>query len=218
MGISLEELAEKADVAISAYPNAGLPNPLSPTGFDLEPADMARYLNDFANGGLINIAGGCCGNTPEHIAAMARATHTGSATPVIAIGGAFPMQIDEAFRKKMSSEEGQRIYQRRGTTAEFPFAWIKERMKAAGETVPPKGSCVAGLQRPDEIDARRLQRRRDHATALTGALPLRRTGVVDHATHQPGEPTEPYLTRRCGTRGGRRAPNVWCDGRWRRRR
>jgi len=69
----LEELSEKADVAISAYPNAGLPNPLSPTGFDLEPADMARYLGDFANGGLINIAGGCCGNTPEHIAAIARA-------------------------------------------------------------------------------------------------------------------------------------------------
>jgi 5-methyltetrahydrofolate--homocysteine methyltransferase len=69
----LEELAEKADVAVSAYPNAGLPNPLSPTGFDLEPADMARYLGDFASRGLINIAGGCCGNTPEHIAAIARA-------------------------------------------------------------------------------------------------------------------------------------------------
>jgi len=68
----LEELAEKADVAISAYPNAGLPNPLSPTGFDLEPKDMARYLCDFAKGGLINIAGGCCGNTPEHIAAIAK--------------------------------------------------------------------------------------------------------------------------------------------------
>src|SRR5579862_6425636 len=69
----LEELAEKADVAISCYPNAGLPNPLSPTGFDLGPADMARYLSEFAQGGLINIAGGCCGNTPEHIAAIAQA-------------------------------------------------------------------------------------------------------------------------------------------------
>ena len=69
----LEELAEKSSVAISCYPNAGLPNPLSPTGFDLEPADMARYLGQFAQGGLINIAGGCCGNTPEHIAAIARA-------------------------------------------------------------------------------------------------------------------------------------------------
>jgi 5-methyltetrahydrofolate--homocysteine methyltransferase len=69
----LEELAEKSNVAVSAYPNAGLPNPLSPTGFDLEPADMGRYLGDFARGGLINIAGGCCGNTPEHIAAIAKA-------------------------------------------------------------------------------------------------------------------------------------------------
>ena len=69
----LEELSEKADVAISAYPNAGLPNPLSETGFDLGPQDMARYLSDFADGGLINLAGGCCGNTPEHIAAIAKA-------------------------------------------------------------------------------------------------------------------------------------------------
>jgi 5-methyltetrahydrofolate--homocysteine methyltransferase len=50
-----------------------LPNPLSPTGFDLGPSDMARYLGEFARGGLINIAGGCCGNTPEHIAAIAKA-------------------------------------------------------------------------------------------------------------------------------------------------
>ena len=69
----LEELSEKADVAISCYPNAGLPNPLSETGFDLGPQDMARYLGDFARGGLINIAGGCCGNTPEHIGAIAKA-------------------------------------------------------------------------------------------------------------------------------------------------
>ncbi len=69
----LEELSEKADVAISCYPNAGLPNPLSETGFDLGPQDMARYLGDFARAGLINIAGGCCGNTPEHIAAIAKA-------------------------------------------------------------------------------------------------------------------------------------------------
>ena len=69
----LEELSQKADVAISAYPNAGLPNPLSETGFDLGPDDMARYLESFARGGLINMAGGCCGNTPEHIAAIAKA-------------------------------------------------------------------------------------------------------------------------------------------------
>jgi 5-methyltetrahydrofolate--homocysteine methyltransferase len=69
----LEELSEKANVAISAYPNAGLPNPLAETGFDLGPQDMGRFLSSFAQGGLINIAGGCCGNTPEHIAAIAKA-------------------------------------------------------------------------------------------------------------------------------------------------
>ncbi len=71
----LAELSEKADVPISCYPNAGLPNPLSLTGFDLGPEDMGRYLGNFAQGGLINIAGGCCGNTPEHIAAIAKALH-----------------------------------------------------------------------------------------------------------------------------------------------
>jgi len=69
----LGELAGKSGAAISCYPNAGLPNPLSATGFDLEPADMGRFLGDFARAGLVNIAGGCCGNTPEHIAAIARA-------------------------------------------------------------------------------------------------------------------------------------------------
>jgi 5-methyltetrahydrofolate--homocysteine methyltransferase len=69
----LSELAEKCGAAVSCYPNAGLPNPLSPTGFDLEPRDMARYLEQFADAGLINVAGGCCGNTPEHIAAIAKA-------------------------------------------------------------------------------------------------------------------------------------------------
>ena len=69
----LEELSAKSGAAISCYPNAGLPNPLSVTGFDLEPPDMARFLSDFAARGVINIAGGCCGNTPEHIAAIAKA-------------------------------------------------------------------------------------------------------------------------------------------------
>jgi 5-methyltetrahydrofolate--homocysteine methyltransferase len=68
----LAELGEKSDAFISCYPNAGLPNPLSATGFDLQPEDMGRFLGEFAESGLLNIAGGCCGNTPEHIAAIAR--------------------------------------------------------------------------------------------------------------------------------------------------
>ena len=69
----LAELAAKADCFVSAYPNAGMPNPLAPTGFDLLPPDMAAYATDFASSGFVNIMGGCCGNTPEHIAAIAKA-------------------------------------------------------------------------------------------------------------------------------------------------
>ena len=69
----LAELAAKADCFVSAYPNAGMPNPLAPTGFDLLPPDMAAYATDFGSSGFVNIMGGCCGNTPEHIAAIAKA-------------------------------------------------------------------------------------------------------------------------------------------------
>ena len=90
----LEELSEKADVAISCYPNAGLPNPLAETGFDLGPADMARYLGEFARAGLINIAGGCCGNTPEHIAAIAKAVEGQPPRPWGAISDVRPAPGD----------------------------------------------------------------------------------------------------------------------------
>jgi len=70
----LQELARVAgDTFISCYPNAGLPNPMSDTGFDETPADTSRLLHEFAADGLVNIVGGCCGTTPEHIAAIASA-------------------------------------------------------------------------------------------------------------------------------------------------
>jgi len=69
----LRDLGKAATTHVSCYPNAGLPNPLAPTGFDLEPKDMADYIASFADAGLLNLAGGCCGNTPEHIAAIAQA-------------------------------------------------------------------------------------------------------------------------------------------------
>jgi len=69
----LEELSRVCGAAVSCYPNAGLPNPLAPTGFDLEPADMEKFIGEFAKDGLVNFVGGCCGNTPEHVAAIAQA-------------------------------------------------------------------------------------------------------------------------------------------------
>ena len=68
----LTELSDKSNSYISIYPNAGLPNPLAPTGFDLLPDDMAKFSGEFAANGLINLVGGCCGNTPDHIAAIAK--------------------------------------------------------------------------------------------------------------------------------------------------
>ena len=68
----IEELANAAGAtAISCYPNAGLPNPMSDTGFDETPAVTGRLMEEFARSGFLNIAGGCCGTTPEHIAAIA---------------------------------------------------------------------------------------------------------------------------------------------------
>ncbi|CQR31148.1 putative Homocysteine S-methyltransferase [Thiomonas arsenitoxydans] len=67
----LQELAKAApDTFISCYPNAGLPNPMSDTGFDETPEVTSRLLHEFAAEGLVNIVGGCCGTTPEHIAAI----------------------------------------------------------------------------------------------------------------------------------------------------
>ena len=73
----IEELAKVAgDTYISCYPNAGLPNPMSETGFDETPDVTASLMGEFASRGLLNIAGGCCGTTPEHIAAIAHKTST----------------------------------------------------------------------------------------------------------------------------------------------
>ncbi len=63
----IEELSRIADCRISCYPNAGLPNPLSETGYDETPEITSTLLLDFAESGFVNIVGGCCGTTPEHL-------------------------------------------------------------------------------------------------------------------------------------------------------
>ncbi len=67
----VQELSEIADCYVSAYPNAGLPNEMG--GYDESPEFMAGVLEEFASAGLVNIAGGCCGTTPDHIAVIAEA-------------------------------------------------------------------------------------------------------------------------------------------------
>jgi 5-methyltetrahydrofolate--homocysteine methyltransferase len=75
MGPHLDELQRIAPVFVSCYPNAGLPNPLLPTGFPETPSDMAPVLGEWARNGWLNIVGGCCGTTPEHIRAIADTVH-----------------------------------------------------------------------------------------------------------------------------------------------
>jgi 5-methyltetrahydrofolate--homocysteine methyltransferase len=69
----IEELSDIAPIYVSAYPNAGLPNPLLPTGFPETPETLAPQLREWAQNGWLNIVGGCCGTTPPHIKAIARA-------------------------------------------------------------------------------------------------------------------------------------------------
>lgn len=70
----IQELNRAApDTFISCYPNAGLPNPMSDTGFDETPEVTSRLVHEFAAEGLVNILGGCCGTTPDHIGAIVKA-------------------------------------------------------------------------------------------------------------------------------------------------
>ena len=69
----IEDIARIADAYVLCYPNAGLPNPMSDTGYDETPAQTSGLLEEFARAGFVNIVGGCCGTTPEHIRAIARA-------------------------------------------------------------------------------------------------------------------------------------------------
>ena len=84
----IQELNKVAgDTFISCYPNAGLPNPMSDTGFDETPDVTSRLLHEFAAEGLVNIVGGCCGTTPEHIAAIGAAVSPLQPRGVNAWGG-----------------------------------------------------------------------------------------------------------------------------------
>ncbi|MBM3807766.1 MAG: methionine synthase [Acidimicrobiia bacterium] len=125
----LEQLAVKSTTAVSCYPNAGLPNPLSPTGFDLGPDDMAQHLAHFAKDGLINIAGGCCGNTPEHIAAIARAldTQPGRPLPARAVAGDDVRRRSVTVPRPLQLSGSQPFVQQPGV-----FMMIGERTNVAG--------------------------------------------------------------------------------------
>ncbi len=98
----LATLARVANTRISAYPNAGLPNAFG--GYDETPAQTAAFIKEFAQSGLVNIVGGCCGTTPDHIAAMKQAVEgiTPRAIPQIAprlrLSGLEPFELTPDIR------------------------------------------------------------------------------------------------------------------------
>lgn len=97
----VEEIARKADTFVCVYPNAGLPNPMAETGFDETPDITSSLLREFAQANLVNIAGGCCGTTPDHIRAIAEAVRplAPRVPPTIPVAtrlsGLEPFNIDE---------------------------------------------------------------------------------------------------------------------------
>ncbi|TGK03912.1 methionine synthase [Leptospira semungkisensis] len=95
----IEELSRISNCYISCYPNAGLPNAFG--GYDQTPEEFGNYLDDFSNQGWLNIAGGCCGTTPAHISAGAKAVQNKKPREIPAIiektklSGLEPLNIDE---------------------------------------------------------------------------------------------------------------------------
>jgi 5-methyltetrahydrofolate--homocysteine methyltransferase len=114
MRAHIAEFARIADTYVCAYPNAGLPNEFG--RYDESPSFMAALLGEFAQAGLVNIVGGCCGTTPEHIHAMARA-----------VAGKPPRKVPELPRLlRLSGLEGFAL------TPEIPFVNVGERTNVTG--------------------------------------------------------------------------------------
>jgi 5-methyltetrahydrofolate--homocysteine methyltransferase len=114
MRAHIAEIGRVADTFVCAYPNAGLPNEFG--YYDESPEFMAELLGEFATAGLVNIVGGCCGTTPEHIAAIAKA-----------VAGKAPRKIPEVTRQlRLSGLEAFTL------TPEIPFVNIGERSNVTG--------------------------------------------------------------------------------------
>ncbi|MBI3703077.1 MAG: methionine synthase, partial [Rhizobiales bacterium] len=114
MRAHIAELGRLADTFVCAYPNAGLPNEFG--YYDESPEYMAALLGEFADAGLVNVVGGCCGTTPEHIAAIAKA-----------VAGKAPRALPDIPRQlRLSGLESFTL------TPEIPFVNVGERTNVTG--------------------------------------------------------------------------------------
>ena len=113
-----QELSRLADCAISMYPNAGLPDPLSPSGYAHSAEHMAGILRTYAEQGLLNFVGGCCGTTPEYISAIRQA-----------VSGFAPRAIPERVQDGVLRLSGLEAYNHRSSDG---LLFVGERCNVAG--------------------------------------------------------------------------------------
>ena len=164
----IEELAAKADVFVSVYPNAGLPNPMSETGFDETPDVTSALLKEFADAGFVNIAGGCCGTTPDHIRAIARAVEgvapraVPDLKPALRLSGLEPFNVDDA---SLFVNVGERT----NVTGSKAFARLILADDTAGALAVARQQVENGAQ---VIDVNMDEAMLDSAAAMTRFLNL----------------------------------------------
>lgn len=135
----VEELSKVAPIYLSAYPNAGLPNPLLPTGFPETPESLAPQLREWAEAGLLNMVGGCCGTTPDHIKKIAEA-----------VRGIAPRQVPTAEPYlRLSGTDALTL------TPETNFINVGERTNITGS--PKFSKLILGGQFEEAVSVARQQ-------------------------------------------------------------
>src|SRR5438309_3286046 len=127
---SIEELARVTPFYVSAYPNAGLPDPLSETGFPETPETLAPKLKTWAENGWLNIVGGCCGTTPAHIRAIANAVR-GHRPRSVPPGGTVSVPSNES-RTRQRAPLQLSGFEPLNITPEMGFVVVGERTNITG--------------------------------------------------------------------------------------
>ena len=191
----IEELARVADTYVSCYPNAGLPNPMSETGYDETPARDGAPAREFARSGFVNIVGGCCGTTPAHIRAIAEAVRAvpPRALPREASGATASLTRHALARGRGASRQWRSLprgARRRMPRLRRPRAAQHRRRLAVRQR--RRAHQRHRLARVRQADPRRRLRRRGRGRAPAGRRAARRSSTST-------------WTRRCSTRRRR-----WC--------
>ena len=156
------------------HPNAGLPNPMAETGFDETPADTSALLEEFAQAGLVNMAGGCCGTTPEHIRAIvgkggladaARGARGAGQDPPVGPGGAQHRRRDLFVNVgERTNVTGSKMFARlvREEKYDEALAVARQQVENGAQIIDVEhgrgdaglGGLYAPLPQPDRVRAR----------------------------------------------------------------